>query len=249
MIDSRRDGVSAISETLAKRSGLEAVHIIMLTRRTARCSSGAQLDFETLVERAAQIKKWGDALSANGDILFYGCDLAATTQGQSLIDAIARLTGADVAASENPTGASAKGGDWDARVPGRCRRDAERDRRGRAPGNGTHLLNTYYRRPNTNYNSGSGTSLRQAIADANANGGLDTIVFDISSGPSGSVKTITVNSTLTITDSVIIDGRTEDGLRRRPAHRTRRLVDCGERTRRCRRTRVQPRHGKRRFMA
>jgi len=59
------------------------------------------------------VKKWGEALTGSGDILFYGCDLAATAQGQSLMQAVARLTGADVAASEDPTGAAAKGGDWD----------------------------------------------------------------------------------------------------------------------------------------
>ncbi len=55
--------------------------------------------------------------------------------------------------------------------------------------------------------SGAG-SLRQAILDANANPGSDTIVFAI---PGSGVRTIAVSSTLTITDAVLIDGYTQPG--------------------------------------
>ena len=59
------------------------------------------------------MKKWGEALADDGDILIYGCDLAGSQEGRSLIEALSRLTGADVAASEDRTGAAAKGGDWE----------------------------------------------------------------------------------------------------------------------------------------
>jgi hypothetical protein len=60
---------------------------------------------------------------------------------------------------------------------------------------------------NTN-DSGAG-SLRQAILDANANAGQDTIGFNI---PGSGVQTITLASNLpTITDPVIIDGYTQPG--------------------------------------
>jgi hypothetical protein len=59
----------------------------------------------------------------------------------------------------------------------------------------------------TTADSGPG-SLRQAILDANANAGLDTIAFSI---PGGGVQTITVGSELTITDAVLIDGYTQPG--------------------------------------
>src|SRR5690348_17869034 len=60
--------------------------------------------------------------------------------------------------------------------------------------------------------SGTG-SLRQAILDANANPGLDTIAFDITSGCAASgVCTITPAGNLpTITDPVILDGYTQPG--------------------------------------
>ena len=60
----------------------------------------------------------------------------------------------------------------------------------------------------TTADSGPG-SLRQAISDANANAGLDTIAFAI---PGGGVHTIQPLTALpVVTDPVVIDGRTEPG--------------------------------------
>src|SRR5947207_3203722 len=64
----------------------------------------------------------------------------------------------------------------------------------------------------TNTNDSSAGSLRQAILDANANSGTDTIAFNI---PGSGVHTIAPTSSLpTITDPVIIDGYTQSGASR-----------------------------------
>src|SRR3712207_1886955 len=61
----------------------------------------------------------------------------------------------------------------------------------------------------TNTNDAGPGSLRQAIIDANALGGLDSIGFNI---PGGGVKTINVQSLLpAITSPVVIDGYTQPG--------------------------------------
>ena len=54
-------------------------------------------------------------------------------------------------------------------------------------------------------------SLRQAILDANANAGADTIGFAI---PRAGVQTISLLSAVTITDTVSIDGYTQPGASR-----------------------------------
>jgi len=59
----------------------------------------------------------------------------------------------------------------------------------------------------TTADSGPG-SLRQAILDANANPGSDSIAFSI---PGGGVRTIAVGSELVITDDVLIEGYTQPG--------------------------------------
>src|SRR5262245_55678346 len=68
------------------------------------------------------------------------------------------------------------------------------------------LLTTY---TVTNVNDAGPASLRQAILDANANPGKDTIAFDIGGG---GVQTIAPTSSLpTVTDPVVIDGTTQPG--------------------------------------
>src|SRR6266446_12437 len=66
----------------------------------------------------------------------------------------------------------------------------------------------------TNISDSGAGSLRQAILDANAASGLDTIVFQI---PGSGVHTIALLSTLPpITDPVAIDGTTQTGFTNKP---------------------------------
>jgi hypothetical protein len=111
LIDAWRDGVHKISETLVQKKDLDAIHIVSHTRDGAVQLGSAQLDFDTLSKRTFQITAWSDALKANGDILLYGCDPAASEEGEALLEALMRLTAA-AAADEAPTGAAAKGEDW-----------------------------------------------------------------------------------------------------------------------------------------
>ena len=55
----------------------------------------------------------GSALTGNGDILLYGCNVAEGDGGQEFIAQLAAKTGADVAASDDLTGNAVLGGDWD----------------------------------------------------------------------------------------------------------------------------------------
>src|SRR5437870_11674662 len=66
----------------------------------------------------------------------------------------------------------------------------------------------------TNTNDAGPGSLRQAILDANANPGLDTIAFNLGNG---GMQTIRPNSSLpTITDPVVLDGTTQPGFAGNP---------------------------------
>ncbi|MGH6690582.1 MAG: DUF4347 domain-containing protein, partial [Gammaproteobacteria bacterium] len=205
LIDGDRDGVQKITETLAQRKDLDAIHVISHARDGVVQLGSTQLDFETLVKRATQVKSWGNALAADGDILFYGCDLAASAEGKSLLEALSRLTGADVAASEDKTGAAARGGDWalefktgaiEATVIVSLPMQGEWD----------HLLVVYD--VTTAADAGAG-SLRDAITQANASVGVaDTITFSIGSG----IATINLASALpNIIGQVTIDGTTQEG--------------------------------------
>ena len=112
LLDSRADGIKQISDTLAGRHDIDAVHIISHGADGAVQLGNTTLNFDSLLQNASQIKGWGQALAHGADLLLYGCDVAQYADGKAMVDALSRLTGADVAASENLTGASAKGGDW-----------------------------------------------------------------------------------------------------------------------------------------
>ena len=49
-------------------------------------------------------------------LFFYGCELGGDADGEALINYVSDVTGADVAASDDLTGAADKGGDWDLEV-------------------------------------------------------------------------------------------------------------------------------------
>jgi len=70
-------------------------------------------DIETF---STQIKQWGNSLTKNGDILLYGCDVAAGETGLKFVKYLSEIAGADVAASNNKTGNKALGGDWELEV-------------------------------------------------------------------------------------------------------------------------------------
>jgi len=112
-LDASASGIDAIGAVLAQHSDVSAVHLISHGSE-GQVSLGADvLDFESLLRNATGIKQWAGALADDADLLIYGCDVAGDAQGQGLMQALARLTGADVAASDDLTGAAALGGDWE----------------------------------------------------------------------------------------------------------------------------------------
>ena len=113
VLDASQDGIAQISQILSQRQDLSAVHLISHGADGEVQLGATSLNFESLLKNAAQIKEWGKAFSAHGDLLIYGCDVAQQADGKALVDALSRLTGADVAASEDLTGAAVKDGNWD----------------------------------------------------------------------------------------------------------------------------------------
>ncbi|TWU51777.1 DUF4347 domain-containing protein [Rubripirellula reticaptiva] len=113
LLDPNRDGLSQISQTLAGRTNVGSIHIVA-HGQSGQLQLGNQLvDTETVQTNQRQIKGWSRSLTADADILIYGCETGAGTQGLQFIKALAKLTGADVAASTDKTGASSQGADWD----------------------------------------------------------------------------------------------------------------------------------------
>ncbi|MEE4190416.1 MAG: DUF4347 domain-containing protein, partial [Halieaceae bacterium] len=113
VLDATRDGIEQISAVLAEQTGVDAVHILSHGNDSGLQLGGSWLDSDSLAAHRDNLSGWASALDAEADILFYGCNLAASEQGTALLDSIADLTGADIAASDDLTGTADLGGDWD----------------------------------------------------------------------------------------------------------------------------------------
>jgi hypothetical protein len=112
LIDRAEDGIARISDALAHHANLDAVHVVSHGEAGAVRLGTATLDLGALDLRRDEIAGWARAFAAAGDLLLYGCDVGGSIDGRALVAGLADLTGADVAASDDPTGAASLGGDW-----------------------------------------------------------------------------------------------------------------------------------------
>jgi hypothetical protein len=106
-LDLAQDVISQISNQLSNRNGLDTVRIISHGKDGELLFGNQVVDQSVLLSRGGEIASWGKALSPDADILLYGCSVAASESGKNFVATLGRLTGADVAASINPTGAGA----------------------------------------------------------------------------------------------------------------------------------------------
>ena len=113
ILDPQRSGIDQISKILSDRSDLDAIHLISHGGDGAIQIGGDTLNLALMQSEPETFSEWGGALTAEGDILIYGCDVAETEAGQVLIDTLAEMTRADVAASDDLTGHESLGGDWE----------------------------------------------------------------------------------------------------------------------------------------
>jgi|GEM_PF-683351 len=111
ILDSSQDGLSQIARILQGRSGIDAVHIISHGSEGAVSLGTLDLTATNLTAHSADLSIIGTALNTNADILLYGCNVGRGTAGVAFLAGLAELTGADVAASDDKTGAIAAGGD------------------------------------------------------------------------------------------------------------------------------------------
>jgi hypothetical protein len=112
------DGFGAVIDALQGRTDIDALHILSHGGVGVIDLGGRMLSAETLDSGAASdlLAVISGSLSADGDLLLYGCRIGADDAGQDFLTQLAIWTGADVAASDDPTGAAGLGGDWDLEV-------------------------------------------------------------------------------------------------------------------------------------
>ncbi|MDX2252199.1 MAG: DUF4347 domain-containing protein, partial [Nitrospira sp.] len=97
ILDSSRDGVQQMSEVLAGRTGIDAIHLIGHgTEGEMELGSSLLTQSSIGTQYAEQFEQISRSLSVDADILIYGCNFGSGESGQGAIQVLAALTGADV---------------------------------------------------------------------------------------------------------------------------------------------------------
>ena len=113
LIDPSTDGLAQIASTLANRSGITALHIVTHGSESQLQIGGSTLNSQTMSGQYAEaLQAIGTHLSADADVLIYGCNFGAGADGNVAMHELAHALGADVAASTDATGSAALGGNW-----------------------------------------------------------------------------------------------------------------------------------------
>ncbi|MCG8379016.1 MAG: DUF4347 domain-containing protein, partial [Proteobacteria bacterium] len=113
-IDANSDGLEQIANALHDRNDIDAIHIVSHGESGELFLGNTTLTQESIQgEHADELATIKSALSEQADLLIYGCSFAEGELGKAAAVALAEATGADVAASEDLTGAESLGGDWD----------------------------------------------------------------------------------------------------------------------------------------
>jgi hypothetical protein len=107
-IDGNRDVVSQITTALEGLANVPVLRIISHGNDGVLYFGNQAFDSRVLTAGAMQVASWGSSLTADADILLYGCSIANTDAGKAFVEQFASITKADIGASSNLTG---KGGD------------------------------------------------------------------------------------------------------------------------------------------
>ncbi|MGI9518417.1 MAG: Ig-like domain-containing protein, partial [Pirellulaceae bacterium] len=113
MLSTDQPGIDQISALLeGSDHPYDAVHVISHGNVGGLQLGNDWVNADTLSAYAGQISGWANSLTADADLMFYGCNLGASSAGQEFIEMMSALSGADVAASTDVTGHESLGGDW-----------------------------------------------------------------------------------------------------------------------------------------
>ena len=113
VLDPQRDGIVQITESLKQHNDLDGIHIISHGDIGELSLGNSKLNQNTLSNYGDELTSWADSLANHGDILLYGCNVAADVAGAEFVKDLSQYTTADILASNNLTGSIELGGDWD----------------------------------------------------------------------------------------------------------------------------------------
>jgi len=189
------DGLAQMADYLSAHPGAKSVQIIAHGEAGDLWLGNTYLSSDNVGNYASSLARIGSGIQSGGDILIYACSTAQGAAGLSFVDSLAALTGRDIAASDNRTGA---GSDWNLEITtGQIEATSVLS----ASAESAYAHDLALITVTSTADAGAGT-LRSAIASAQAG---DTITF--STGMTINLSTLTSgNSLLVISKNLTIDG-------------------------------------------
>ncbi|MGB6295043.1 MAG: DUF4347 domain-containing protein, partial [Rivularia sp. (in: cyanobacteria)] len=117
-LESKRDGVTQITEVLAGYQGeVKTVHIVSHGSPGCLYLGNAQLNLDNFNDYAEQLQQWFVAVgNVSPNLFIYGCKVAGGDAGEEFLTKLHKITQANIAASRTLTGNAALGGDWELEV-------------------------------------------------------------------------------------------------------------------------------------
>ncbi|MDT7834249.1 Ig-like domain-containing protein [Aquabacterium sp. OR-4] len=113
LLDPARDGLAQVNEALAGQTEVQAIHLITHGELGAVMLGSTRLDLASAAEDHAQaLATLGQHLASGADVLLYGCQAAGSAAAVAGMERLALALDADLAASDDATGAAALGADW-----------------------------------------------------------------------------------------------------------------------------------------
>lgn len=122
VLDPVQDAIAQITQTLTGQTGIESLHIVSRGLSAGLQIGNTRLDNLTLTQYTDQIASWKQALTPTADFLIYGSEVAndpllsqrpTPFSPTPFLVRLARLTGADIAASKDITGSLDLNGNWE----------------------------------------------------------------------------------------------------------------------------------------
>ncbi|PKM17766.1 MAG: hypothetical protein CVV11_16795 [Gammaproteobacteria bacterium HGW-Gammaproteobacteria-15] len=112
ILQADRDGFSQIAEELYGQRDIAQIHLISHGRDGEIQAGNTWLSADSIDNGRNHLAFIGEALATNGSIYIYGCQVAAGVKGKALLNTIASITNASIAASDDWTGDAKQGGNW-----------------------------------------------------------------------------------------------------------------------------------------
>ena len=195
--------IQEITQTLAGRSGISSLQLLSHGSDGSLQLGNGSLNRSNLDRYSSSIASWSSSLAKGADILLYGCNVAESDLGKTFMQQLGLLTGADIGASTDLTGSIELGANWTLEYwTGKIETPNLLQSWAQTAYN--HTLATFNV---TNTNDTGGGSLRQAVLDANAFVGADTIAFSGAVFTDQTPDTIALTTgQLTISDGLVIAG-------------------------------------------